>query len=264
MVILKTLEDIEKIKISCKIVAETLVILKEKVKPGITTIELDKLAEEFITDNKATPSFKGYLGYPFTICSSINEEIVHGMPSLYEIKEGDILSIDVGAFKNGFHGDSAITISVGSVSSKMSKLITTGQECLYSGIRAALIDNRIGDISESIQKVAEDNNYGIVRRFVGHGVGRDLHEPPQIPNYIKAGGDKGLLLKQGMVLAIEPMITEGSPNSTVMPNNWTAVTEDGKVAVHWEHTILITKNGPEILTLREDEKEIYACEMRIS
>jgi methionyl aminopeptidase len=255
MVILKSLRDIEKMRESGKIVAATLSLLKENAIPGITTLELNNIAENFILKNKAIPSFKGYLGFPFSICSSINDEVIHGMPSLYKLKEGDVISIDVGALKNDFHGDSSITFGVGNISKEAESLIKTGQECLYTGIKSAIANNRIGNISKSIQELAESRKYGVVKKFVGHGIGRNLHEPPKIANYLEEGyTDLGLLIKPGMTLAIEPMITAGSNSVSIMSNNWTVVTDDGKLAVHWEHTILVTENDPEILTLREDEE----------
>jgi methionyl aminopeptidase len=259
MNILKSLEDIEKLRISSRIVAEALTLLKENTRPGITTLRLNKLAEEFINDNAAVPSFKGYLGYPFTICASINEEVVHGFPSKRVLKEGDVLSIDVGALKNGFHGDSAITIPIGEVCPEKASLIRVGQECLYLGISFARDGNRLQQISAAIQNHAEKNNYNVIRQYVGHGIGLSLHEPPQIPNYIKEGADGGLMLKRGMVLAIEPMVTLGESLIKVMPNEWTAVTKDQKLSVHWEHTVAITKEGVEVLSLRADEKETYKC-----
>ena len=255
MNILKSLEDIEKIRISSRIVAETLTLLEKNTKPGVTTLRLNKLAEEFIFDNDAVPSFKGYLGYPFTICASINEEVVHGFPSQRVLKEGDVLSIDVGVLKNKFHGDSTITIPIGEVCPEKARLICVGQECLYLGISFARDGNRLNQISAAIQNHAEKNDYNVIRQYTGHAIGLSLHEPPQIPNYVKELNDGGLMLKQGMVLAIEPMVTSGSARTKMLANKWTAVTEDNKLCVHWEHTIAITKEGPEILSLRADERE---------
>lgn len=255
--ILKSLEEIEKIRRSSQIVAQALTLIKEAAKPGITTLSLNKLAEEFAYDSGAKPSFKGYLGYPYSICSSINEEVVHGMPSKRPLEDGDVISVDFGVVFNGYHGDSAITFPIGEVPEKTLRLIKVGQECLYKGISQAKSNNRIKDISLAIQTHAEKNSYNIVRKFVGHGIGRDLHEYPQVRNYCDGHSDSGLLLKVGMVIAIEPMIAKGSGEVVIGNNNWTASTVDGELAVHWEHTIAITLKGPDILSLRADEKVIY-------
>jgi methionyl aminopeptidase len=251
--ILKSLEEIENIRKSSQLVAQVLTLIKETAKPGITTLSLDKLAEEFAYDSGARPSFKGYLGFPHSICSSLNEEVVHGMPSKRLLKDGDVLSVDFGIVLDGYHGDSAITFPIGEVSEKTLRLIKVGQECLYKGISKATSNNRIKDISLAIQRHAEKNSYNTVRKFVGHGVGRELHEHPQIPNYCSGNNDGMLMLKVGMVIAIEPMIAEGSSDVVIGENNWTATTVDCRLAVHWEHTIAITLNGPEILSLRADE-----------
>jgi methionyl aminopeptidase len=253
IVILKSLEEIEKIYQSSQIVAKALTLIKENAKSGVTTLRLNKLAEEFAYDSGAKPSFKGHLGYPYSICSSINEEVVHGMPSRRPLKSGDLLSVDFGVVFNGYHGDSAITFPIGEVSEKTLNLIRVGQECLYKGISQAISNNRLKHISRAIQKHAEENSYNIVRQFVGHGIGRELHEYPQVYNYCDNQTDNGLLLKVGMVLAIEPMIAAGSGNVVIGDNHWTATTVDKKLAVHWEHTIAITKNGPKILSIREEE-----------
>jgi len=257
IVILKSLEEIERIRKSSQIVAQTLTLIKETAKPGITTLSLNKLAEEFAYDSGAKPSFKGYLGYPYSICSSLNEEVVHGMPSKRPLEDGDVISVDFGVVLNGYHGDSAITFPIGEVPEKTLRLIKVGQECLYNGISQAKSTNRIKDISLAIQNHAEKNSYNIVRKFVGHGIGKDLHEAPQIRNYCDGQTDNMLMLKVGMVIAVEPMIAEGSGDVAIGKNNWTASTVDSKLAVHWEHTIAITLNGPEILSLRADEKVIY-------
>jgi len=253
IVILKSLEEIEQIRRTSQLLAKALTLIKEAAKPGVTTLRLNKLAEEFAYDSGAKPSFKGYLGYPYSICSSLNEEVVHGMPSKRPLKETDILSVDFGVVLDGYHGDSAITFPIGEVPEETLRLIRVGQECLYKGISQATSQNRIKDISCAIQEHAEKNSYNVVRKFVGHGVGRNLHEHPQVYNYCDNQLDRGLMLKVGMVLAIEPMITAGASDVVIGTNHWTATTKDKKLAVHWEHTIAITKNGPDILSIREEE-----------
>ena len=255
MIILKNLAHIEKIRRSCKLVAEGLSRLSEMSQPGITTMELDTWAENFCYKNKAEPAFKGYKNYPFTLCTSVNSEIVHGMPRESTLAKGDILSIDFGVLLDGFYGDSAITIPIGNVKKEASRLIRVGQECLYQGIRQAYKNNRLNNISYALQTYAEKHGYSVVRKFVGHGVGAELHEDPQIPNYTNKPGE-GIQLKPGMVIAIEPMIMEKDHKAETKRNGWTVVTADGGLAAHWEHTVLITEEGTEILTSRKG-KEFY-------
>ena len=253
MVILKTLEQIYRIRKSCNLVSAALSILSKEVKPGITTNYLDKLAEEFAYDNNAIPAFKGYKGFPYSICASVNNEIVHGMPSEKILNEGDIISIDYGLNLDGYFGDSSVTLPVGEVSDKTKELIQAGQECLYLGIEQVYNGNRLNRISHAIFSHAREKNYNVIKQFVGHGIGLDLHEPPQVPNYTKTPNE-GLLMQPGLILAIEPMIVGGYNKVIVDKNGWTARTVDNSLAVHWEHTILITGEGTEILTLRKEEE----------
>lgn len=254
MIILKSEHEIEYIRQACKLTADTLALLAKEVKPGITTKELDTIAEDYIRSHGGIPSCKGYYGYPATICASVNEAVVHGIPGDYKLKQGDVISIDLVSSINGYHGDSAITVPVGRVSPKVMKLLKVTEESLFKGIEQAVVGNRIGDISHAVQKYAEAAGYGVVRDFVGHGLGREMHEDPQIPNYGAPG--QGPLLKQGMVLCIEPMINLGTYEVKVLEDDWTAVTVDGKPAAHFEHTIVIREEGPEILTMRDEARLI--------
>lgn len=249
MIIIKTISQIDKLKKSCRIVGHVLSILKKEIRPGITTMYLNNLAEELCYERGGIPGFKGYKGFPYAICASKNSEIVHGFPDDVVLKDGDILSIDFGVIYKGWWGDSAFTTGVGNISLAAKKIIAIGEECLNIGINNAKPFKRIGDISNSIQQHAESNGYNVVKEFVGHGVGMNLHEDPQIPNY----GEPytGHLIRPGTVIAIEPMITIGSSDNTVGDNGWTASTNDGKLAVHFEHTIAIMYNTVEILTSRD-------------
>jgi len=255
MVFLKSLNEVKKLKESNQMVADVLSMLKKRIKPGITTLELNKLAEEYTYDHDAVPAFKDYNGFPYSICASVNSEVIHGFPSKKHLKKKDILSIDFGVLLNGYYGDSAFTVSIGKVNKKIKTLIKTGQECLYKGINQAREGSRLNQISYAIQQHAESKGYGVVRQFVGHGVGRNLHEEPQVYNYTNKPTE-GLLLKRGMVIAIEPMITEGDYHTITGNDGWSVKTVDNKLSVHWEHTIVITKAGPEILSIREDENII--------
>lgn len=250
MIVIKTAEQIDAIRESCKIVAFVLKNIEEAIAPGVTTLYLNDMAEDLAHQAGATPSFKGYRGFPYAICSSRNEEIVHGFPSDIPLEEGDILSVDFGAYYNGWHGDSAFTKAVGKVPEEVEKLLTTTEACLYAGILRARGFNRVGDISNKIETLAQEAGFGVVKEFVGHGIGRDLHEDPSIPNF----GDphKGYMLKPGMVIAIEPMLTQASDSAIVLSDGWTTVTGDGGMSAHFEHTIAITLNGPEILTDRRN------------
>jgi len=230
-----------------KIVARTFEVLKNALQPGITTAELDRLAEEFILSQNALPAFKGYQGFPASICVSINEEVVHGIPSAQTVlKEGDIVSIDCGAIFEGYYGDAAKTFPVGEISLEKKELLKVTEEALKQGIEKAKAGNRLGDIGYAIQEYAEKRGYGVVRDYVGHGIGRQMHEDPQVPNFGAAG--KGIRLVEGMVLAIEPMINLGTYRVKTLANNWTVVTLDGKPSAHFEHTVAITANGPLVLT----------------
>jgi methionyl aminopeptidase len=247
MVIIKSPAEIDKIRKCCKIAAEILCELENRTKPGIRTIELENYAEELASRKKVIPAFKGYNGFPFGLCVSVNNEVVHGMPSKRILKEGDIVSLDYGVYSDEYYGDAAITVPVGKVTDESLRLMQITKECLYQGISETKEGNRLGDISEAIQKHAERAGFSVVRDFVGHGIGKSLHEDPQIPNYGMRG--RGILLKKGMVLAIEPMINEGDYRVKILKDNWTVVTEDGRNSAHFEHSVAITENGPEILSM---------------
>lgn len=246
MIILKSDREIDYMRDAGKIVADTLVEVKNAVKPGVSTLELDKIAEKYIRSCGAIPAFKGYGGFPASICTSINEEVVHGIPSLKKLKNGDNVSTDVGAVINGFNGDSAKTFPVGEVGVEMQQLLDVTEQSLYKGIEKAIAGNRLGDISNAVQTFAEKYGYGIVRDYVGHGIGRKMHEDPQIPNYGSAG--RGPRLKSGMTLAIEPMINLGTHEVKTLDDDWTVITKDRKPSAHFEHTIAIVDDKPEILT----------------
>ena len=230
-----------------RLVAETLDKLRTAVKPGMTTGDLDKIAYEHITKHGGVPSFKGYHGFPASICTSVNDEVVHGIPSKRRVvAEGDIISIDCGAIIDGWHGDAAVTVPVGHTDPEMERLLRITEESLHKGIELAVPGKRLGDVSAAIQRYAEANGYSVVREYVGHGIGRDMHEDPQIPNWGTPG--RGVLLKQGMALALEPMVNAGKADVRVLKDDWTVVTKDGKWSAHFEHTVALTENGPEILT----------------
>ncbi len=250
MIILRSPAEIEKIKSACRIVAEILQRLTEHVQPGVTTWDLNAISEDLAEKKHAKPAFKGYHGYPYALCTSVNEQVVHGMPSKHrKLKEGDLISMDFGVVVDGYYGDSAITRAVGTISDEAALLCAVTEESLYEGISRALSGNRLSDISHAIQEYVEKRGFSVVREFVGHGIGQHLHESPQIPNYGPPG--KGVRLKPGMVLAIEPMINSGVPDVEILEDQWTAVTLDRKLSAHFEHTIAVTENGPEILTLQE-------------
>ena len=244
--IYKTKEEIELIRESSLLVAKTHGAIAGLIKPGVTTLGLDKIAEEFIRDHDAIPAFKGYAGFPNTLCMSPNEEVVHGIPQDKPLKDGDIISVDCGVLKNEFYGDSAYTYTVGEVAEETKQLLRVTKDCLYLGIEAAKIGNRLGDISYAIQQKAHEFNYGVVRELVGHGVGRELHEEPQVPNYGSRG--RGIQLKEGLVLAIEPMINMGTQKVRFLNDGWSVITQDGKPSAHFEHTVAIMKSGPEVLS----------------
>lgn len=247
MIIGKSKRELEKMRAAGQLVGQVRNAVREMVEPGITTIELDRAAEKMIRDAGALPTFKGYNGFPFSICASVNEQIVHGFPSNYELKEGDIFSIDCGVTLEGFVGDTATTIPVGKVSEDRLKLMRVTEECLERAIRQCLPGNHLGDIGWAVQEHAEANGYSIVRDYVGHGIGRRMHEDPQIPNYGRPG--LGPKIKSGYVFAIEPMVNLGSHHTKVLADGWTVVTVDGQPSAHFEHTIAITDEGPEVLTL---------------
>ncbi len=246
MVILKQQSEIEKIRASNGIVAEILAELKEKVQEGVTTWDLDRISEELVLKKGAKPAFKGYRGYPFSLCASINEQVIHGLPSQRVLTEGDIVGLDFGVYYHGYYGDAALTVPVGRISKEASMLLKATEESLDMAIREAKVGNRLGDISAAVQNHVEAVGFSVVRDFVGHGIGRNLHEDPQIPNYGIKG--RGVALKAGMVLAIEPMVNAGTYKVRMLTDGWTAVTADGRLSAHFEHTIAITDHGPEILS----------------
>ncbi|WP_338824339.1 Methionine aminopeptidase 1 [Moorella humiferrea] len=247
MIILKSRQEIALMREAGRVVALTLAKLKEHISPGVTTAELDRIAEEYIRKHDAVPAFKGYQGFPASICASINEEVVHGIPGLKELAEGDIISIDIGAVKNGYVGDAAATFPVGDIDSEKKHLLAVTEAALYEGIKKAVPGNRLTDISHAIQTFVEKNGLAVVRDYVGHGIGRAMHEDPQVPNFGPPG--YGPRLREGMVLAIEPMVNAGTHEVYTLANRWTVVTRDKKPSAHFEHTVAITDNGPEILTL---------------
>ena len=246
MINIKSKREIDLLKEAGRITYLTHMEVKKHIKPGITTNELDKIAEEFIIKNGCTPSFKNYNGFPKSICASINDEVVHGIPSNMKLKEGDIISIDIGVCYKGYHGDSAWTYPVGTISKEKEYLLEHTEKSLFEGLSKIKPGNRLGDVCASIGTYASEHNLGIVRELVGHGVGAKLHEDPEIPNYGTAG--TGPILKEGMVFAIEPMLNLGSDDVVMLDDDWTIVTEDGEDSAHFEHTIVITKDGYEILT----------------
>ena len=249
MISIKSDHEIELLRIAGKIVYQTHQYLKPFIKEGITTLELDKLAEDFIRSKGATPSCKGYHGFPATLCTSINDEVVHGIPSKRKLKNGDIITLDICACYKGYHGDSAWTYVVGEVSEDVKRLMKGTHEALFAGLEQVKPGNRIGDISNAVETVAKKYHLGVVRELCGHGVGHNLHEDPDIPNYGKSGC--GPLIKEGMVFAVEPMLNLGDRDVCMLDEGWTVVTYDEKPSAHFEHTVLVTKDGYEILTTGE-------------
>lgn len=246
MIELKNKAQLEHMRKAGKITADTLEVLRQAIRPGVTTQELDQIADDYIRKCGAVPTFKGYNGFPYSICASVNEQVVHGFPSLRVLESGDIISIDCGATYEGYVGDSAITFAVGEISEELQKLLRVTEESLMLGIKQAFKGNRLYDISHAIQTHVEANGFSVVRDYVGHGIGRVMHEEPQIPNYGKPG--RGPRLDIGMCLAIEPMVNMGTYEVKSLRDHWTVVTKDGKASAHFEHTIAITENGPEIMT----------------
>lgn len=246
MIIIKSPREIDQMRQSCRIVAEILRRLAEIVTPGIKTRELDLLAEKYAIEYNAVPAFKGYSGFPYSLCCSVNNQVVHGMPGERELIEGDIVSLDFGVIYSGFYGDAAITLPVGNVSLDAKRLVEATEGSLYCAIQEAVPGNRISNISHAVQSYVEKRGFSVVRDFVGHGIGRNLHESPQVPNFGAPG--RGVVLKPGMVLAIEPMINQKSSEVKILDDGWTAVTIDGSLSAHFEHTVAILEDGPEILT----------------
>ena len=249
MIILKSPEEIEKIAESCRVVADTIEAIGLMIRPGLTTREVEIFADAHIRKLGGVPAFKGYRGYPASICTSVNDEVIHGIPSKRFLQEGDILSIDLGVYKDGFYGDGAVTVPVGQIVPTLEKLLRVTEESLYIGIRNAIVGNRVTDISYAVQRHVESNGFSVVKAFVGHGIGRELHEDPQIPNFGPPG--RGPRLVEGMTLAVEPMVNLGGHEVLVLDDGWTAVTADGKPSAHFEHTVLVTTEAPRILTKRE-------------
>lgn len=242
-------EEIELLRESSLLVGKTLAEVYKHIKPGIATVTLDKIAEEFILSNGAKPGFKGYNKYPYTLCISVNEAVVHGMPSSYELKDGDIVSVDCGVLRHGYYGDSAYTFTVGEVTPEVQKLLSVTKKSLELGIEKAQAGNRTGDIGNAVQEYVEKNGFSIVRELVGHGLGKRLHEDPEVPNYGRKG--TGAVLKENMVIAIEPMVNMGLRNVKQMPDGWTVVAKDGKPSAHFEHTVVVKKNSVDVLSTFE-------------
>ena len=250
MIVLKTGRELKIMKEACRIAAGALKIAGMAVEPGVTTAELDKLAEDYIRSQGGEPNFKNYNGFPATACISINNEVIHGIPSMKrKVQQGDIVSIDLGAKFQGYHGDNAATFACGDVSEEAKRLMDTTRESLYEGIAAAVSGSRIGDISNAVQRYVEAKGFSVVRQFVGHGIGTDLHEAPEVPNFGPAG--RGIRLLPGMTLAIEPMVNAGGYDVKILPDGWTVKTKDGSLSAHYEHTIVVTTDGPKIMTLCE-------------
>ena len=248
MIVLKTGRELNIMREACRISAGALQLIGKAIEPGITTAELDRLAEEYILSQGAVPNFKNYNGYPATACISINNEVIHGIPTAKrKICAGDIVSVDLGALFEGYHGDNAATFACGDISEEAQRLIDTTRESLYEGIKMARAGGRIGDISFAIQSYVEARGYSVVREYVGHGVGTSLHEAPEVPNFGTAG--RGVRLLPGMTIAIEPMINMGKRDVKVLPDGWTVITKDGLLSAHFEHTVAITSEGPQIMTI---------------
>ena len=246
MIILKSQDEIKRMTVPCRIVAEVLEEIKKIVVPDVMTLELDRFVESYIISKGASPAFKGYRGYPASLCASVNEQVVHGIPSSARLKEGDIVSLDIGVYCDGFYGDAALTLTVGEVSTSAKKLLSVTEKSLYMGIEKAVAGNKLFDISSAIQNQVESEGFSVVRNFVGHGIGRQLHEDPQLPNFGRHG--EGPALREGMTLAIEPMVNAGTWEVEILNDGWTAVTKDRNLSAHFEHTVAITSNGPVILT----------------
>ena len=250
MVVLKTGRELKIMREACRISAGALKIAGSAVEPGVTTAEIDKIAEDYIRSQGGVPNFKNYEGYPATACISINNEVIHGIPSdKRRIVEGDIVSIDLGAMFDGYHGDNAATFACGDVSSEAKRLMEVTHDALYKGIGVAVVGGRIGDIGHAVQSYVEANGFSVVRQFVGHGVGTHLHEAPEVPNFGAQG--HGIRLMPGMTIAIEPMVNIGKPEVKIMPDGWTTLTRDGSLSAHFEHTIAITPDGPQIMTVAD-------------
>lgn len=251
MVYLRDRREIEAIRVAAQLVARTLDMLGREIRPGVTTAALDRLAETFIRDHGGRPAFKGYRGFPASICPSVNDEVVHAIPGQRRLEDGDMIGVDVGVEMHGYYGDSARTFAVGEASAEVKRLMQVTREALLEGIARARGGNRVGDISHAIQTHVEHHGFSIVRALVGHGIGREMHEEPQVPNY--GPPDRGPRLMIGQVLAIEPMVNVGGPEVVTQPDGWTVVTKDGSLSAHFEHTVALGPNGPEILSVADGE-----------
>ena len=250
MIVLKTGRELSVMREACRISAGALQLVGKAIEPGVTTAELDKIAENYIRSKGAVPNFKNYQGYPATACISVNNEVIHGIPSKKRvIKQGDIVSVDLGALFNGYHGDNAATFACGDVSEEAKRLMDATRESLYEGIKVAVAGGRIGDIGHAVQSYIEARGYSVVRKFVGHGIGTKLHEAPEVPNF--GAPSRGIRLMPGMTLAIEPMVNAGGSEVEIMPDGWTVLTKDGSLSAHFEHTVAITSSGPQIMTIPE-------------
>lgn len=248
MIVLKTGRELKIMREACRISAGALQVAGKAVEPGVTTAEIDKLAEDYIRSQGGEPNFKNYEGYPATACISINNEVIHGIPSSkHKLKQGDIVSIDLGAKFDGYHGDNAYTFACGDISPEAQRLLDTTRESLYEGIKVACSGSRIGDIGHAVQTYVEAHGYSVVRQYVGHGIGTEMHEAPEVPNFGTPG--RGIRLLPGMTIAIEPMVNIGTPDVKVLPDGWTVLTKDGSLSAHFEHTIVITPDGPKIMTI---------------
>ena len=253
MITLKTPDETAKMREAGRIVAEMLAACRAAVRPGVTTGELDRIAADILNRRGATSSFLGYYGYPATICTSVNEQIVHGIPGKRKLKEGDIIGIDAGAIVEGWHADAAVTVPVGNVSPEAARLIAVTEEALARGIAASQVGKRLGDIGATVQHWVESQGYTVVRNYVGHGIGRAMHEEPQVPNY--GAPERGLQIKEGLCIAIEPMVNIGGPETRTLADQWTVVTADGSLSAHFEHSLWCTARGPVVLTAPEDSAQ---------
>lgn len=255
MITIKSAADVERMDAAGRIVEETLNLLARSVRAGMRTSELDEIAHAYIVSRGAEPSFLHYHGYPASICTSVNAQVVHGIPGKYRIQDGDIVSFDVGAKFNGFHGDAARTVLIGEVDEATRTLVRVTRECFFEGLRQARAGNRVSDIGKAVQAYAESHGYGVVRELIGHGIGREMHEPPDVPNYWEDGHGRGARLEPGMTIAIEPMINLGTANVFQLSDGWTVETADGKPSAHYENTVLITDGEPRLLTLHGEEAQ---------
>lgn len=249
MISLKSKSELEKMRQAGRMVAHSIQYLKEKLSPGITTGQLDDWVEEFISRQGGIPSFKGYQGFPANICVSVNQELVHGIPGHRQLKEGDLVSLDLGVIYKGYQADGAVTVGLGEISDEAERLLQATEGALWAGIAQARAGNRVGDISSAIQKYVEERGFSVVQAYVGHGIGQKMHEPPPVPNYGPPG--QGPLLRPGMTLAVEPMVNAGSPRTKVGEDNWTVLTADGRLSAHFEHTVAITEGEPQVLTVKQ-------------